>query len=132
MSGGSHLGSTPGPEPVHTLVLIEVTSVLVYSSQRVRSLTANLETLEAFYRKVRSHNLLAGWWAVPLGLIYNPIALNGNRKAMRAVRDRGASNTASPGWYPDPTGRHGVRYWDGRIWTDEVSDITTDPVTVTE
>lgn len=26
------------------------------------------------------------------------------------------------GWYPDPTGRHEQRYWDGRHWSHRVSD----------
>jgi hypothetical protein len=25
-------------------------------------------------------------------------------------------------WYPDPTGRHELRYWDGQEWTHHVSD----------
>lgn len=25
-------------------------------------------------------------------------------------------------WYPDPTGRHEHRYWDGSVWTEHVSD----------
>ena len=25
-------------------------------------------------------------------------------------------------WYPDPSGRHEHRYWDGAAWTDHVSD----------
>jgi ankyrin repeat protein len=29
---------------------------------------------------------------------------------------------APPGWFPDPTGRHDHRYWDGRVWTSAVSD----------
>jgi hypothetical protein len=24
------------------------------------------------------------------------------------------------GWFPDPTGRHEQRYWDGATWTDAV------------
>jgi uncharacterized protein YxjI len=28
----------------------------------------------------------------------------------------------APNWHPDPTGRHELRYWDGRAWTDDVSD----------
>jgi hypothetical protein len=35
------------------------------------------------------------------------------------------------GWHPDPSGAHQLRYWDGQIWTDSVSDEgqqTTDPI----
>lgn len=28
----------------------------------------------------------------------------------------------TPGWQPDPTGRHDHRYWDGASWTDNVAD----------
>lgn len=29
-----------------------------------------------------------------------------------------AVSSVPAGWYPDPTGRHEQRYWDGRSWTD--------------
>ena len=35
------------------------------------------------------------------------------------------------GWYPDPTGKHELRYWDGFAWLDNVSDqgaTTTEPL----
>jgi hypothetical protein len=35
------------------------------------------------------------------------------------------------GWYPDPTGNHELRYWDGYAWLDNVSDqgaTGTDPL----
>jgi hypothetical protein len=35
------------------------------------------------------------------------------------------------GWLHDPTLRHQIRYWDGRRWTDRVSDNgrrTVDPL----
>jgi uncharacterized RDD family membrane protein YckC len=33
-----------------------------------------------------------------------------------------APGSPIPGWYPDPSGRHQVRYWDGSGWTAHVSD----------
>ncbi|MGH9134767.1 MAG: phospholipid scramblase-related protein [Ilumatobacteraceae bacterium] len=36
----------------------------------------------------------------------------------------------APNWYPDPMGRHELRYWDGQVWTDHVSNqgaTSTDP-----
>ena len=29
---------------------------------------------------------------------------------------------APAGWYPDPSGEHASRYWDGSAWTDHVSE----------
>jgi uncharacterized protein YxjI len=40
-----------------------------------------------------------------------------------------SDNPAS--WHPDPMGRHQLRYWDGKAWTDHVSDNgvqATDPL----
>jgi uncharacterized protein YxjI len=40
-------------------------------------------------------------------------------------------STTPANWYPDPTSRHELRYWDGAAWTDHVSNrgVTgTDPV----
>lgn len=31
-------------------------------------------------------------------------------------------STTPANWYPDPAGRHQLRYWDGSNWTDHVSD----------
>lgn len=44
--------------------------------------------------------------------------------------------TPSPGWYPDPSGGTGVRYWNGRAWTEARSTPTarswaTDPKVIT-
>lgn len=35
------------------------------------------------------------------------------------------------GWHPDPGGAHEYRYWDGAVWTDQVSDagvVTSHPL----
>jgi hypothetical protein len=37
----------------------------------------------------------------------------------------------SRGWYPDPTGAHQLRYFDGNRWLDDVADngtMTSDPI----
>jgi putative membrane protein len=31
---------------------------------------------------------------------------------------------AGPGWFPDPAGRHQLRYWDGVVWTAHVLDAS--------
>jgi hypothetical protein len=31
-------------------------------------------------------------------------------------------STSGAGWYADPSGRHGMRWWDGQQWTAHVSD----------
>ncbi|MFN8078312.1 MAG: DUF2510 domain-containing protein [Kineosporiaceae bacterium] len=36
------------------------------------------------------------------------------------------SPAAGQGWYPDPSGAHRYRYWDGRTWTPAVADQLPD------
>jgi len=56
---------------------------------------------------------------VALGLI---VGFSIWRKRRR--QGRGSTN-AAPGWFPDPTGRFPLRYWDGATWTAAVSDGTS-------
>lgn len=32
---------------------------------------------------------------------------------------------APPGWYPDPTGQPGMRWWNGMIWADQIQQAAT-------
>ena len=32
-----------------------------------------------------------------------------------------STSSSPPNWYPDPSGRHQLRYFDGAQWTDHVS-----------
>ena len=41
----------------------------------------------------------------------------------------GSPTLPPPGWHPDPSGRHELRYWDGTRWSEHVSDagqVSTD------
>jgi hypothetical protein len=43
----------------------------------------------------------------------------------------GAGGAQAAGWFPDPSGRHQQRYWDGTAWSAHVSDggtTGTDPL----
>jgi hypothetical protein len=44
---------------------------------------------------------------------------HGDAAAVRFAREAGA---APAGWYADPSGRHQMRYWDERQWTEHVGD----------
>ena len=44
-------------------------------------------------------------------------------------------STTPANWHPDPMGRHELRYWDGNVWTEHVSNqgVTgTDPIKATK
>ena len=56
-----------------------------------------------------------------------------NGKNINALFDLIASALANPtgAWQPDPSGRHETRWWDGRRWTEHVSDagtVSVDPI----
>ncbi len=36
------------------------------------------------------------------------------------------SDTPAPNWYPDPSGKHEQRYWDGTRWTERVMNAGTE------
>jgi hypothetical protein len=98
--------------------------------RRRRSITtANVEDLQRFYRRVLPHNLSLGWWGVPFGLVWTPMALVQNSRARSRLAGLMSGIGAAPGWYQDPTGHHHTRYWDGRRWTDRVggTQVSTDP-----
>jgi hypothetical protein len=49
-----------------------------------------VDQLEDIARGARTHNLLLGWWGVPFGVIWTPMALTRNARAMRQLRDLAA------------------------------------------
>ena len=56
-------------------------------------------------------------------------AVLSRRRPRRISRRR--ARRLTPGWYPDPTGVHGCRYWNGERWTQYVSDSSGVPLSQT-
>lgn len=72
---------------VYRVRLTKVTSFLVVTQRRSATYNGTLAQLEEIARGARTHTLLLGWWGVPFGLIWTPMALARNAKAMRQLRD---------------------------------------------
>jgi hypothetical protein len=72
---------------VHQVPLTKVSSFLIITLRRTAAYRGTLDQLEGIARGVRTHNLLLGWWGIPAGLIWTPMALARNAKAMRQLRD---------------------------------------------
>jgi hypothetical protein len=75
---------------VYRVPLTKVSSFLIITQRRTATYRGTLDQLEGFARNVRTHNLVLGWWGVPAGLIWTPMALAQNAKAMRQLRDLAA------------------------------------------
>jgi hypothetical protein len=66
--------------------LTKVTSFVIMSQQRRTVYTGTVEQLEQAARNVMIHNLTLGWWGIPAGLIWTPIALARNAGNMKKIR----------------------------------------------
>jgi hypothetical protein len=71
----------------YRLSLTKVTSFVLLTQQRRTVDTGTVEQLERAYRDTLGHNLMLGWWGIPFGLIWTPLALSRNAKAMRQFRN---------------------------------------------
>jgi hypothetical protein len=72
---------------VYRVQLTKVSSFVIITQRRSATYSGTREQLEDIARGVRTHNLLLGWWGVPFGLAWTPMALSRNAKAMRKLRD---------------------------------------------
>lgn len=72
---------------VYRVRLTKVSSFLIFTQRRAVTYSGTLDQLEGIARGVRTHNLLMGWWGIPAGVVWTPMALSRNAKAMRQVRD---------------------------------------------
>ena len=88
--GASAPPASSGNQRLYRVRLTKVSSFIIMTQQRHTVYTGTLEQLEAAARSARTHNLLLGWWGIPFGLIWTPMALSRNAKAMRQARDLAA------------------------------------------
>jgi hypothetical protein len=72
--------------------LTKVSSFLIITQRRTATYSGTSDQLEGTARAVRTHNPLLGWWGIPAGLIWTPMALARNAKAMRQLRDLAATS----------------------------------------
>lgn len=81
-------GTPPGygALPTFRVSLTKVTSMVFMTQQRRTVYTGTLEQLETAARNAMVHNLTLGWWGIPFGLIWTPIALVRNANNMKQIR----------------------------------------------
>ena len=75
---------------VYRVRLTKVSSFVVVTQRRSATYSGTLEQLEGFARAARNHTLLLGWWGVPFGVIWTPMVLAQNARAMRKLRELAA------------------------------------------
>jgi len=80
------------------LALLEVTSYLIVTQRKTRVYTGSYDQLMEQYRKVMTHNLVAGWWGIPFGLVWTPLALRKNAQARKKLEEIASQPpSAAPG-----------------------------------
>jgi hypothetical protein len=80
--------------PQHFRVsLTKVTSMVILTQQRRTVYTGTLDQLEKAAKAAMVHNLTLGWWGIPVGLIWTPIALVRNARNMKKIRALAAGRT---------------------------------------
>jgi hypothetical protein len=79
--------ATESADAVYRVRLTKVSSFLVITQRRTATYSGTLDQLEGIARGMRTHNLLLGWWGVPFGVIWTPMALARNAKAMQRLRN---------------------------------------------
>ena len=86
-------GQAPAAAPagaVYRVRLTKVSSYVVVTQRRTAAYSGTLDQLEGIARGVRTHTLLLGWWGIPFGLIWTPMTLAQNARAMRQLRELAA------------------------------------------
>jgi hypothetical protein len=76
----------PSAGPLYRVRLTKVTSIFISTRLEEAVHVGTLQELKSLARSMQAHNLLRGWWGVPMGLVLTPVALWTNSRAMRKLR----------------------------------------------
>jgi hypothetical protein len=71
------------------------------------------------------------WTIAALAFEVGAVSLLLGRPARDWFSACNACSSFAPAWYPDPSGRHAQRFWDGASWTPHVADgghVAVDPL----
>jgi hypothetical protein len=113
--------STTSGAIVGFVILIAIVGAIVFFAVANARARKNLAAANAELNYLRPENArLQQWLAGLVGTPMSPEAPGGYP----------AAPSIPAQWYPDPSGRHELRHWNGTTWTDEVSDkgvTSTDP-----
>jgi len=90
---------------------------VVFASIAVAALSILVTVVSAPSAEVLTIPALLTVGEIAIGLY---LVANVRRLSSQAVAS--LAEMAAPAWYPDPLGKHELRYWDGIVWTPHVSD----------
>ena len=71
--------------------------MLIIAHRKTQTFTGTLEECRAGYKKVRTHNLVFGWWGFPVAPIWNAMALRRNARALRDLEALSGPTSSSGG-----------------------------------
>jgi hypothetical protein len=83
-----------GAPALFKVSLTKVTSAIFFTQQRRTVHTGTVEQLEKAAKTALIHNLTLGWWGIPFGLIWTPIALARNARNMKKIHALAAGRQA--------------------------------------
>lgn len=119
------------------LILIVLVCIVGGFTVFVWGLVDSISRPAQAYNQARSNKALWIALIVLLGVIGSALYLLVTRPKLIAAQNSRRTYPAGwptdppAGWFPDPTQRHEMRYWDGRLWTAEVSTngrMSSDPI----
>lgn len=108
-----HKTSTAG-SVISLIIVVGILGAIIALAVANARAKARLATATAELNYLRPENARLQQWLSS--------ALPGPTPHDGEVSPHNAHSSASPQWYPDPSGRHEHRLWDGTNWTDDVSD----------